>query len=170
MMYFPGHYNHDLELYRQHASCFCGRATNKVIKTEGIPFHDLKQFFLYSFFVNLYHEVIDLEFSDLLEIWKQHLPEHIDYQCTYNQSLFLWHRFLRRKSYRGTKLILKGSDYLQEIVIFQKYLKTIPSIAKHLDDIHQAMLKNESESYIKVIHELITQSNQLHRWKNSKNI
>jgi hypothetical protein len=156
-MYFLKQYQEDLETYKNIAQseCVCGRVIDDLIKNSNADFHNLKLFFIYTFYLNLYHELILEDFSDLLEPWTTNIPKHVDYDCTYNQNIISWHRFLKGKKYQNQLLTVTGKDYINEGKEFISFLKTIPEIDKEVENIHQSIINEEK--YHSVIHQLINQ-------------
>lgn len=156
-MYFPEQYKQDLETYKgaSQSECVCGRVIDDLIKNTDVDFHDLKFFFIYTFYLNLYDEVISSKFSDLLEVLITKTPERINYICTYNQNIISWHRFLKGKKYQNKSLTVTGRDYVSEGKKFISFLKTVPEINSELENIHQSIINDEK--YHSVIHQLINQ-------------
>jgi len=124
--YFPIQYKEDLAVQKElKKDCICRRVIDEFLKAEEPLLIDLKQFYLFNFYLNLFDEVISEHFPEHHQVWQEHSLPFIYYKCTNERYILSWARFLVRKKYKGVSLRVTGKDYIESNVIFLDYANSI---------------------------------------------
>ena len=124
--YFPAQYKQDLAIQEElKKDCICGRVIDEFLKAEEPLLIDLKQFYLFNFYLNLFDEVISEHFPEHHQSWQERSLSFIYYKCSYEKGLLSWTRFLIRKKYRGIPTKVTGKDYMESKIIFLDYANSI---------------------------------------------